>query len=172
MTLSPEQAKDLGVMFTGMVQNELAITRRVLAAVPDAQLDFKLGDKGRTTREVMWHICTSEAWFTKAVIRGDFNEPEMPEAAPDTTAAMVAWYDRNMPPLLEKVKALSPEHLAREANFFGIANLPMVMYLQLGAFHSVHHRGQLSTYLRAMNAHVPDIYGGSADEPFQMPANA
>jgi uncharacterized damage-inducible protein DinB len=38
--------------------------------------------------------------------------------------------------------------------------------------HTVHHRGQLSMQLRAMNAHVPDIYAGSADEPFQMPATA
>jgi uncharacterized damage-inducible protein DinB len=172
MTLSPEQAKDLGALFTGMIEREMACTRRVLAAVPDAQLEFKLGEKGRTAREVMWHICTSEAWFTNAIIRGDFNETEMPEPAPDSVAAMVAWYDRNIPPLLEKVTALSGEHLAREINFFNVANLPTVMYLDLGKVHSIHHRGQLSTYLRAMNARVPDIYGGSADEPFQMPTNA
>jgi uncharacterized damage-inducible protein DinB len=172
MTLSPEQAKDLGALFTGMIEREMACTRRVLAAVPNAQLEFKLGEKGRTAREVMWHICTSEAWFTKAVIRGDFNEAETPEPAPETVDAMVAWYDRNIPPLLEKVKTLSGEHLARETNFFNVANLPAVMYLDLAKVHSIHHRGQLSTYLRAMNARVPDIYGGSADEPFQMPAQA
>ena len=33
---------------------------------------------------------------------------------------------------------------------------------------SVHHRGQLSTYLRPMGSKVPSIYGGSADEPVQM----
>jgi uncharacterized damage-inducible protein DinB len=51
-------------------------------------------------------------------------------------------------------------------------NMPNVMYLGFMTNHSVHHRGQLSTYLRAMNAHVPSIYGGSADEPFEMPATA
>jgi uncharacterized damage-inducible protein DinB len=47
-----------------------------------------------------------------------------------------------------------------------------VLYLDVWMHHTIHHRGQLSTYLRAMNARVPDIYGGSADEQFEMPATA
>jgi uncharacterized damage-inducible protein DinB len=46
------------------------------------------------------------------------------------------------------------------------------MYLQFMLMHLSHHRGQLSTYLRPMGSKVPSIYGGSADEPFQMPAKA
>jgi uncharacterized damage-inducible protein DinB len=38
--------------------------------------------------------------------------------------------------------------------------------------HSIHHRGQLATYLRPMGAKVPRIYGGSADEPMELPATA
>jgi uncharacterized damage-inducible protein DinB len=38
--------------------------------------------------------------------------------------------------------------------------------------HSIHHRGQLSAYLRPMGAKVPSIYGGSADEPFDATAKA
>ena len=54
----------------------------------------------------------------------------------------------------------------------GIMNFPAVVYLQFLNNHMIHHRGQLSTYLRAMNAHVPSIYGGSADEPFTGSASA
>jgi len=57
-------------------------------------------------------------------------------------------------------------------SFFNVFNLPAVLYMDFWIKHTVHHRGQLSTYLRAMNAHVPGIYGGSADEPFQMPGGA
>jgi len=46
-------------------------------------------------------------------------------------------------------------------------NEPAFSYLQFAQDHLVHHRGQLSTYLRPMGGKVPDIYGGSADEPFQ-----
>jgi len=44
---------------------------------------------------------------------------------------------------------------------------PNVSYLGFANNHSVHHRGQLASYLRAMGSKVPAIYGGSADEPFQ-----
>jgi len=44
--------------------------------------------------------------------------------------------------------------------------MPAVNYLTFVEKHSIHHRGQLATYLRPMGSKVPDIYGGSADEPF------
>ena len=57
-------------------------------------------------------------------------------------------------------------------NFMNFMTLPVVIYVGWWANHIIHHRGQLSTYLRAMNAHVPSIYGGSADEPFGAAATA
>jgi len=51
-----------------------------------------------------------------------------------------------------------------------VFRLPAAMYLGFELNHTVHHRGQLSAYLRPMGAKVPDIYGGSADEPFQAPS--
>jgi uncharacterized damage-inducible protein DinB len=51
-------------------------------------------------------------------------------------------------------------------------NLPAVMYLQFMLNHSIHHRGQLSSYLRPMGAKVPSIYGGSFDEPMEHPSES
>ncbi|MBM3756134.1 MAG: hypothetical protein FJW38_19370 [Acidobacteria bacterium] len=65
---------------------------------------------------------------------------------------------------------MSGEALASERNFFGAFNFPAVVYLNWANIHSIHHRGQLSAYLRSMGGKVPSIYGGSADEPFQMPS--
>ena len=59
---------------------------------------------------------------------------------------------------------------AKNIDFFGVFNFPAVMYLTFLNNHMIHHRGQLSTYLRAMGGKVPSIYGGSADEPFQAAA--
>ncbi len=168
---TPDQAKGLSMVFLQSLGNEVPITRRVLAAVPEAQLDFKLGDKGRTTRELMWHIVQSEKWFGESIVAGNFPmDPEPP--APAAIAEMLAYYDRHVPPLADKIAALSGEHLAASASFFNVFTLPVVLYMDFWIKHTVHHRGQLSMQLRAMNAHVPDIYGGSADEPFQMPASA
>jgi uncharacterized damage-inducible protein DinB len=171
MLIPAQQAKGLAELFTGSLAAELPTTRKVIAALPEDKLDFKLGDKGRTARELAWHLATSELWFADGICQGNFGSDAEPEA-PATVAAILEWYDRNVPPALEKVKALGGEELSRPINFFNSFNFSAVLYLNFWLVHAVHHRGQLSTYLRAMNARVPSIYGGSADEPFQMPASA
>jgi uncharacterized damage-inducible protein DinB len=65
---------------------------------------------------------------------------------------------------LAQAKTLTGEQLAKEIKFY-MFNLPAVSYLNFAQVHSIHHRGQLSVYLRPMGAKVPSIYGGSADEP-------
>jgi uncharacterized damage-inducible protein DinB len=64
---------------------------------------------------------------------------------------------------------MSPAQLATPIEFFGVFNLPAAFYLQFLNNHSIHHRGELATYLRPMGSKVPQIYGGSYDEPFQAP---
>ena len=169
---SADQAKGLSVVFLQSVGSEVPTTRRVLAAVPEAQLDFKLGEKGRTARELMWHLVRSEEWFAKGIAAGDFSADPSDGPSPATVAEILAHYDQQVPATIEKLQALSGEQLGAPVNFFGAFNLPLVLYIDFWMHHTVHHRGQLSAYLRAMNAHVPDIYGGSADEPFEMPATA
>jgi len=55
------------------------------------------------------------------------------------------------------------EQLAKEIDMFGMIQAPAVGFLAMAVKHSVHHRGQLSTYLRPMGGSVPGIYGPSAD---------
>ncbi len=167
---TPEQAQIVAQAYAAGLDQEIQCTKKVLAAVPENQLDFRLGEKGRTAREIMLHIIGSEEWFAKGILAGDFS---LPETAPQgaTVAEMVAYYERTISPLLAQVKALPGEHLAKPVAFFNMT-LPNVAYIGFWNVHSIHHRGQLSTYLRAMNAHVPSIYGGSADEPFEMETSA
>jgi len=63
------------------------------------------------------------------------------------------------------VRAMSAEQLATVIDLFGMVQAPGVNFLAMTIKHSVHHRGQLSTYLRAMGGTVPGIYGPSADTP-------
>jgi len=169
--MNSAEAKNLSHMLIAGVERESQTTRKVIAAIPENQLDFKLGDKGRTARELAWHLLASELWFADGIAKGDFSQPEAEMPAKVTVKEMVAKYDE-LPAKIEKLKGMSGEDLAKEVGFFGMMNLPNVIYVNFLSNHSIHHRGQLSTYLRAMNAHVPSIYGGSADEPFEMPAGA
>src|SRR5262249_40383325 len=106
--MNPEQAKAMADAFLDGIQREFAITRKVIAAIPEDQKGFKLGEKGRTAAEIAWHIVLTEAWFAESLIAGSFGA-ESPAPADATVAEMVDWYDKNVPGLTEKVKALSGE---------------------------------------------------------------
>src|SRR5262245_10064263 len=170
--LSAEQAQGLAMFLIQGVEREIPTTQKILAAFSNDKLGFTLGEKGRSAKELMWHTITSDIWFTEGISSGSFPQTEDKGPAPATVAEMTAHYERGMAAGMAKVKAMTGEQLAKPVSFFGIMELPVVMYLQFLSNHSIHHRGQLSTYLRAMNAHVPSIYGGSADEPFQAAAQA
>jgi uncharacterized damage-inducible protein DinB len=163
--MTPQEAQGLAQYLFKTLDMEFATTRKVLAAVPADQLNFKLGEKGRTTAQLMWHMVQSDCEFGKGIanLKFDFAGEDAPPATKDEILAV---FDRDILPIFAKVKALTPEQLATPVNFMNFANLPAVIYVGWWAHHIIHHRGQLSTYLRAMNAHVPSIYGGSADEPF------
>jgi uncharacterized damage-inducible protein DinB len=65
--------------------------------------------------------------------------------------------------VLQRIKKLSGEELTRQIELFGVYRMPAVGYLSMALRHSIHHRGQLSSYARAMGGKVPQIYGPSAD---------
>ena len=66
-------------------------------------------------------------------------------------------------PHFEKLTKLPNEQLVKIVDFRGMFQLPAVMYLNILMHHSIHHRGQLSMYLRPMGAKVPAMYGESHD---------
>ncbi|MBZ5594405.1 MAG: DinB family protein [Acidobacteriia bacterium] len=170
--MTPQEAQGLAQYLFQTLDTEFATTRKVLAAVPANQLNFKLGEKGRTAAELMWHMVQSDLGFAQGIANLNFDTFTAEGAPPQTAAEILAAFDRDIPPVYEKVKSLTPEQLATPVNFMNFMTLPVVIYVGWWANHIIHHRGQLSTYLRAMNAHVPSIYGGSADEPFGAAATA
>lgn len=170
--MTPQEAQGLAKYLFKTMETELGTTRKVLAAVPAGQLDFTLGEKGRTAADLMWHIVQSDRWFAEGIAHLKLDAFADEGAPPKTTDEILAEFDRNAPQLLAGVKGLTPEQLATPVSFFDVATLPVVLYAGWWTNHHIHHRGQLSTYLRAMNARVPSIYGGSADEPFEAAAKA
>lgn len=163
--MSPEQAKGISLFLLSALEQESTTTRKILAAVPEDKADYRPHPTNKSARELALHIATSDVWFLNGIASGNFPMEEGPQFT--TVAEALAFYDREFPAGIEKVKQLSGEQLAGVVDFFGM-KFPNVVYLNFCQVHSIHHRGQLSSYLRPMGAKVPSIYGGSADEPFQM----
>jgi len=148
------------------LKNEFAATKKVVAAVPEDRKSYTPDAKSKNAGDLAWHIVSVELWFLDSMIKGTFAMDSEP-APPTTIAETVDRYEKGFSALMPGVEALSGEKLAQVMDFFGM-QYPAVTYLGFAAKHSIHHRGQLSAYLRPMGAKVPSIYGGSADEPFQM----
>jgi len=163
--MNPEMAKTLMTMSLENRAREWDTTRKVILAIPEGQEDYKPHEKSMTALELAWHIAFGGIWFLRSLANGafdpstDFSRPETVKTAAD----VVAFYESNVDEPVAQCAALSGETLAEPLDFFGMMSLPRVAYMNFDDKHTIHHRGQLSVYLRPMGAKVPSIYGSSAD---------
>jgi len=168
---NPEFALSYRAMMLDGVAQEVEITKRVLAAIPEGKRDYRPDPHARTAWELAWHIANTDVQFMDGIADLKFNMANPAEAdKPKTVAELVDWYDRNMKRGADGIAALSAEQLLTPVNFMSAFNFPAVFYMAFLNNHSIHHRGELATYLRPMGSKVPSIYGGSYDEPFQAAA--
>jgi uncharacterized damage-inducible protein DinB len=92
----------------------------------------------------------------------DFNPIHQPDSIKNSVG-VAAWFDETFAANLQKLEAIGGEPLVKMVDFRGLFQLPAVGFIQLAMNHTIHHRGQLSMYLRPMGAKVPAIYGESYD---------
>jgi uncharacterized damage-inducible protein DinB len=167
----PSFTADFAVTFTnlmiGRFEQETPATRKVLANVPEDNRDYKPAPNSRSAWELAVHLAQSDVWFLNSIADQQFAWTGDPPTPASDVKGLVAWYDAEVPKALARVKAMKADQLLKPVDFFGMMTAPVFLFLQFAQDHKVHHRGQLSTYLRPMGAKVPDIYGGSFDEPFK-----
>jgi uncharacterized damage-inducible protein DinB len=163
--MQPDQASFLlNAVFLPSVKRESHTTRAVIGAVPLDQSGYRPDTISKTALELSWHIAASEMRFIDSVIAGTFDMTPRPKPESiQTSADLVAWYSENLDSRLTQLAQVTPEQLTTVIDFRGLMQMPAVMFLNMMLHHSVHHRGQLSTYLRPMGAKVPAIYGESYD---------
>lgn len=162
-------------VYLPQIEHEAKTTRRVIAAVPADKGDYKPDPKSMGALELAWHIASTECFFLNGVATGEFKRGDGGPGVPEnikTSADVLKWYEENFPKATAAVSGMSGDKLVASINFFGMFDFPAVDYLSLNLRHGIHHRGQLSAYLRPMGAKVPGIYGPSGDEPIKAPASA
>ena len=170
--LTPEFVVTYRDMMVDGVKREAELTKKVILAVPDARSDYRPDPHARTAKDLAWHIATSDVHFAESVANLKFEMAGKSPEIPATIADMVAWYDEHLQQALGRLEKMSAEQLLTPIDFVGLFNFPSVLYLSFLNNHTIHHRGELATYLRPMGSKVPSIYGGSYDEPFKMPVPA
>lgn len=148
-------------LFTTFWTKESATTRKVIARIPDGS-DYRPDPASRTAKEIAWQIVAEEKMIIDALESGAAEWA--PGAIPATTQEMVDIYDQQSAEVIRRWKALPHHRWSGKLKMFGGEHEASMMAWGF-LFDIVHHRGQISTYLRPMGAKVPQIYGPSGDEP-------
>jgi DinB superfamily len=139
---------------------------RVLKAVPPGRADYRPDPRSRSAHDLVWMLARELGDACELADRGEVNfvvhpAPSLPES--------IAAYERNAAELAKRLATLDDAAWERKARF--LMDGQVAWETTLGdmlfgfLFDAIHHRGQLSTYLRPMGAKVPAIYGPSADDP-------
>ena len=152
---------DEQTLFTGFWKNETKTTRNVIARIPEGS-DYRPDPKSRTAKDIAWQILCEEKMLIDGLESG--KAEWAPPPTPATMKDVLDVYETQSADIEKRFQALSAERWAGTLEFFGSPRpaLPMCWGF---LFDIVHHRGQITTYLRPMGSTVPQIYGPSADEP-------
>jgi uncharacterized damage-inducible protein DinB len=152
---------DERALFTGFWEQESKTTRNVIARIPEGS-DYRPDPKSRTAGEIAWQIACEEKMLIDALETGtaEWNPPP----APATMKDLLEIYEQQSTDVVRRLKALSDARWNGTLEFFG-SQRPAPPMAWSFLFDIVHHRGQISTYLRPMGSTVPQIYGPSGDEP-------
>ena len=163
--MDTEQTKAIADFLIADFESEIQTTLRVIDAVPSDRLDYQPDSKSKTGLGLVRHLTLEDEWLLNSIANGEFAPPPDDSDACGImkSADAVARYKTKVPAALDRVRAMSGEQLSNVIDLFGMVQAPGVNFLAMTIKHSVHHRGQLSAYLRAMGGNVPGIYGPSAD---------
>jgi uncharacterized damage-inducible protein DinB len=164
--LTGEQAVSLlHNLYLGTLKNESRITKKIIEAVPAEKCEHRPDVASRSAIELARHIAAADNRFLETVINGVFDTTTaaIPENV-KTPAEIAKWYEERFAKNFEALTKLSGEQLVKIVDFRGMFQRPAVTFVVIGMHHTIHHRGQLSSYLRSMGAKVPSIYGESYDD--------
>jgi uncharacterized damage-inducible protein DinB len=140
---------------------------RVLRAVPAGQAAYRPHPKSTSAGGLVWLLASELHDACGVIDHHEVNYVQTPE--PATLGESVAAYERNASELEKRLATLDDAAWGEKARFLVDGNV--AWETTLGEmlwgflFDAIHHRGQLSSYLRPMGAKVPSIYGPSGDDP-------
>jgi uncharacterized damage-inducible protein DinB len=154
------------------LDQEAATTRKLLTRLPPTQLGWRPHAKSRTLGELAHHIATTQARVVKAIQTPTYDLGARGVAAPDSVDAIVADFDTSTAEARRLLANMSDEDLRStwegQAGGKTVFKAPKIGVIRsIVMSHVIHHRGQLTIYLRLLDIPLPSVYGPTADEnPF------
>lgn len=170
-TATAATSNTLGAAFLAELEQEAKVAREVLSRVPADKFDWKPHDKSMSFGKLASHVAEMVSWTGPTLDHPelDFAKMDYKPFEPKTTQELLEFFDKN---LAEAVQVLNNMTDDRFMESWSLRNgekiyftMPKIVAMRSFVMnHIVHHRGQLSVYLRLNDIAVPSMYGPSADE--------
>ncbi len=150
------------------LDTETAASRKCLERIPDPKSDWKPHDKSIPMGYLALLVAEIPGWISAIIEQGEIDFATWKHFQPNTTAELVSHFDHNMKSAKTALQSSSDEVLAKMFHFKNngqvLASSSREDIVAQSINHLVHHRGQLTVYMRLNNIPVPSIYGPSGDE--------
>jgi uncharacterized damage-inducible protein DinB len=152
------------------LQQEAATTRKMLERVPQESFTWKPHEKSMELGRLAAHVANLfGTWMKASLSRDEYNLNDSQPSGEESVSGILEAFDRNVMNATEILKTLPDERLFTtwrlkrgEQVLFELPRWAVIRSMVLN--HIIHHRGQLSVYLRLQNVPLPPVYGPTADE--------
>jgi uncharacterized damage-inducible protein DinB len=170
-TATATTSNTLGTAFLAELEQEAKVAREVLSRIPADKFDWKPHEKSMAFGRLASHVAEMFGWTPPTMEHSelDFSKMDYKPFEPKTTEELVEFLDKNVAEAIVSLKASSDERFMEnwtmrngEQVYFTMPKVAVMRSFVMN--HIIHHRGQLSVYLRLNDIAVPSIYGPSADE--------
>lgn len=161
----------LSEIIASELEREGATTRKMLERLPANEFDWKPHEKSMSLGRLATHVVEMTGWVGETVKKEqiDFAAGDYVPTEVKTTEELVALFDQTLSNCLDALKEVPDEHFMQpwtlrngETVYFTMPRIGVIRGMCLN--HIVHHRGQLSVYMRLKDIPLPAMYGPSADE--------
>ncbi len=157
-----------GKEFLKELDSETISSRKCLERIPERLFGWKPHEKSMTMGYLALLVAEIPKWITYVIEKGEIDFATFPHVQPETTADLVKHFDENIKGAREALDKVTDESLNEP---FSLKNQGQLLFsspkketVGQSINHLVHHRGQLTIYMRLNDIPVPSIYGPSADD--------
>ena len=161
----------IGEQLAAELEQEARTTRRLLERVPEASFGWKPHEKSMSLGQLAGHLAQLPMLLVPALTQDefDFATSGWKPFSPQSTAELAEQHDANIKAAAETLRGAADGKMGEtwklKSGDHVLFQMPRAMVSRfVGLNHIVHHRGQLSVYLRLLDVPLPSIYGPSADE--------
>jgi uncharacterized damage-inducible protein DinB len=154
--------------FSSEFDAEIPATRKCIERIPEKLYDWKPHEKSMTLGYLTLLVAEIPLWIATMIKVREINFQTFKHTEPKTTSEMVKHFDNNVESAKQALQGLTTEDLSKDFVLRNgdqiIISSPLNENLSSTLNHWVHHRGQMTVYMRLNDILVPSIYGPSADD--------